>query len=310
MQTMIGTAFNTILLGLAMVALGAVFGRLHPFIDLFGQFLLPAIVGSAVLAILAALMGRYATAALAGVALLANLVIAWPWITAPAATEMNGPRFKLLLLNIYYNNPRLELATQLIRDTNPDVVVLLEMIPRLRPAFDEIATTYPHRVECWQETQYDALILSRHPLQDIRDTLPPPQYRRPMGAVRVSLADREFTLFPTHLSLPPLLEGRSRQPNEIKEIALAVNSVRGARLLVGDFNASTWGAIVTRVREEASLTALTGPGGTWPTFLPLHMGIPIDHVLTSSELVARTRNLVTVAGTDHRAVLAEIAFKN
>jgi endonuclease/exonuclease/phosphatase (EEP) superfamily protein YafD len=310
MQTIIGTAFNAILLGLAMVALGAIFGRLHPTIDLFGQFLLPAIVGSAGLAVLAALTGRYATTALAAVALFANLVIAWPWITAPAPTEATGPRFKLLLLNVYYNNPRLEVAAQLIRDTSPDIVVLLEMIPRLRPGFDAIAAAYPHRVECWQLKQCDALILSRYPLQDIRDTLPSPQYRRPMGAVRVSHANREFTLFATHLSLPPLLEGRSRQPNEIKEITLAVNSVPGARLIVGDFNASTWGAIVTHVREKASLTALTGPGGTWPTFLPLHMGIPIDHVLTSDELVAHKRELVTIAGTDHRAVLAEIAFKN
>lgn len=310
MHALISTFFNTVLLGLLLVAGGAVFGRVHPLIDIFGQFVLPAIVAAAALAILTALTGRYLTAALAAAALLANLAIAWPWVSAPVQPDATGPRFKLLLFNVYYNNPRLDLAAKLIRDTNADVVVLLEMIPRVRPAFDEIAASYPYRVECWQQKACDALILSRFPLQDIRDSLPPPLYRRPTAAVRLTVDERALTLFAAHLSLPPLLEGKSRQPNETKEIASAMNSVPGPRLLVGDFNASTWGAIVGHARTSASLTALTGPGGSWPTFLPMHMGIPIDHVLASSDLVPLSRQLVTVSGSDHRAVLAEIAFKN
>lgn len=310
MQTIIGTAFNAILLGLAMVAMGAVFGRLHPIIDLFGQFLLPAIVGSAALAILAALTGRYATAALAAVALFANLVIAWPWVTAPAATEANGPRFKLLLLNVYYNNPRLEVAAQLIRDTNPDVVVLLEMIPRLRPGFDAIAAAYPHRLECWQGPRCDALILSRFPLTDISASLPPAKTRRSLASAAIEIEGKSLTLFAAHLILPFPFTAFDIQPAQADDVAAAVASTSGARLLIGDFNAATWSASVTKQRERAGLTALTGPGGTWPTFLPLHMGIPIDHVLTSNELVAHKREVITIAGTDHRAVLAEVAFKN
>jgi endonuclease/exonuclease/phosphatase (EEP) superfamily protein YafD len=310
MHVLISTFLNAVLLGLLLVVGGAVFGRVHPLIDLFGQFVLPAIVGAAALAILTALTGRYVTAALAAAALLANLAIAWPWISTPAQPDATGPRFKLLLFNVYYNNLHLDLAAKLIRDTSPDVVVLLEMIPRVRPAFDEVAAAYPHRLECWQGPRCDALILSRFPLTDIAANLPPARTRRSLASASVDIDGRSLTLFAAHLILPFPFTSFALQPAQADDVAASVASVSGPRLLVGDFNASTWSAAVAKQREHARLTAFTGPGGSWPTFLPTHMGIPIDHVLTSSDLVPLSRQLFTVSGSDHRAVLAEIAFKN
>jgi endonuclease/exonuclease/phosphatase (EEP) superfamily protein YafD len=309
MHTLISTAFNAALLGLFLVAFGAVFGRVHPLIDLFGQFVLPAIVGAAALAVLTALTGRYMTMTLAVAALLANLAVASPWITSPTPVETSGPRFKLLMLNVYYNNPRLDLAEQLIRSTNADVVVLLEMIPRLRPAFDKIAAAYPHRLECWQGPRCDALILSRFPLTDISSKLPPAKTRRSLASATVEIEGRSLTLFAAHLILPFPFTRFATQPAQADDLAASVASVSGPRLLVGDFNAATWSASVAKQRDSG-LTALTGPGGSWPTFLPKHLGIPIDHVLTSSDLAPRSRKFINVAGSDHRAVLAEIAFKN
>jgi endonuclease/exonuclease/phosphatase (EEP) superfamily protein YafD len=96
----------------------------------------------------------------------------------------------------------------------------------------------------------------------------------------------------------------------MQEIAETVNGRTGPRLLVGDFNAATWGAVVTHARTFAALDVLTGPSGSWPTFLPRDLGIPIDHMLASQEIAFVSRTLITIPGSDHRAVLAEIKFKN
>jgi endonuclease/exonuclease/phosphatase (EEP) superfamily protein YafD len=310
MQTVLTAAVNLVLAGLFLVAFGALFGRLHPVIDLFGQFLLPAIVGAAALTLVVVLIGRYQAAAFAVAALAANLALAWPWLQAPDATPANGPRFKLLVFNVFYHNPRVDLAAELARETNADVVVLLEMIPRIRSHLDAIAATYPYRLECWQGHLCDALILSRFPLTDISAALPPPQTRRFLASVSVDVNGRPLSLFAAHLTLPFPFRSFADQPAEADDVAGAVASVSGPRVLVGDFNAATWGAAMAKQRERAGLTALTGLGGSWPTFLPKHAGIPIDHVLASPELVLMSRELRTVYGSDHRAVLTEIAFKN
>ena len=310
MQTLISAFCNAVLIGLFVVAFGATYGRVHPLIDLFGQFVLPALVGAVVVMLLALLTARYATAVVGVAALLANLFVAWPFLQSPRPAAATGPTVKVLLFNIYYYNKRLAEAANTIRELNPDIVVLHEVVPRVRPELDAIADAFPYRVESWLERPADALILSRFPLQDVAAELPAPNHRRPLGVAKVTVGDRTLTLLAAHLSLPPLLEGRGSQMAEMREIAETVNGLTGPRLLVGDFNAATWGAVITHARTFAALEVLTGPSGTWPTFLPRDMGIPIDHMLASQEITFVSRTLITIPGSDHRAVLAEIKFKN
>ena len=308
MHLLIGAFFNAAILGLAAVVLGVLFGKLHPLIDIFAHFLLPAIVGALAMAPLAALAGRTMTMLIFLGLAAATTALAWPWVQQPEKTAAQGPRFTLMTFNVYYHNKQLNRVAELVRETNPDIVILQEVIPRVRPGLDAVASQYPYRVECWQEQWCDALVLSRFPLTDIRGTLPAPNFRRPTGAVEVAIKDRKLTLFPTHLSLPYPLNGRDAQTGEIKEVVEALAGITGPRILAGDFNASAWGATMTRARTQLSMTLLTGASGTWPTFLPRALGIPIDHVLASEELALQSRKVFTVSGSDHRAVLAEIAF--
>jgi endonuclease/exonuclease/phosphatase (EEP) superfamily protein YafD len=310
MYTLISAFCNAVLIGLFLVAFGAAFGRLHPLLDLFGQFILPALVGAVAIALLALVTARYTTALIAVAALLTNLLIVWPWVQSPSPAAATGPTVKVLLFNVYYYNKRLDEAARIVRELNPDIVILQEVITRVRPGLDAMADAFPYRVESWLERPADALILSRFPMEDLAAELPVPKHRRPLGAAKVTIGERTLTLFAAHLSLPPWLHPRHSQMDEIKEIAETVNGRTGPRLLVGDFNASTWGAVITHARTFAALDVLTGASGTWPTFLPRDMGIPIDHMLASQEVTFVSRTLITIPGSDHRAVLAEIRFKN
>ncbi len=309
MNLVIGTFFNAAILGLAAVLLGASFGKLHPLIDIFAHFLLPAIPAAAFMALLATIAGRTTTMLIFMALTAGAIALVWPWVQQPEKTAAAGPHFSLLSFNVYYNNPQLNLIAELVHETKPDIVVLLEVIPRVRPSLDAVADQYPYRIECWREKWCDALILSRFQLTDIRATLPEPKFRRPMGAVAVTIDGRKLTLFPTHLSLPFPLDRRGSQTDEIEEVVTTIATVAGPRILAGDFNASSWAATMACPREQLNMTLLTGGDGSRPTFLPRAMSIPIDHVLATQELSLLSRKLLTVSGSDHRAVLAEIAFK-
>lgn len=309
MNLLIATTFNAAILGLVAVLAGTLLGKLHPLIDLFAHFLLPAIVGALIFALLAAFAGRHTTMLIFVGLAVVSTALAWPSIQQPATVAASGPRFTLMTFNVYYNNRQLQRVADLVRETKPDIVVLLEIVPRIRTALDAVADQYPYRVECWQEQWGDALVLSRFPLTDIRGTLPEPKFRRPMGAVEIAIEGRKLTLFPTHLTLPYPLNGRGRQTGEIDEIISAIATVKGPRILAGDFNASPWATTMVRTRTKLDMTLLTGASGTWPKFLPRALGIPIDHILATPELALQSRKLFTVSGSDHRAVLADIAFK-
>jgi endonuclease/exonuclease/phosphatase (EEP) superfamily protein YafD len=83
-------------------------------------------------------------------------------------------------------------------------------------------------------------------------------------------------------------------------------------VLLGDFNATV---------DQAPLRALLAAGltdaheelgrgwaATWPTNHRLPPLLQLDHVLHSSGLVAVAASEYTLLGTDHRAVVAELAL--
>lgn len=310
MQTVANTLCNAALIGAFLVAAGALFGRFNPLLDLLGHLVFPTLVAILLLFLYTQMTQRYWTSAVAVLAIIANVAIIWPWIQPTLPGEAKGPRFKILLLNVYYNNAKLDQLAEFVRRADADIVVLLEIVQRIRPQLDAVTALYPYKVESWKQEPSDALILSRFPLDHWLSHLPIASYRRSLGAVRATIGDRKLTLFATHLRLPRMIEGRADQKKEVQEVATTVKAVGGARLLIGDFNAATWSDTLAIARNETGLKVLTGSANTWPSFLPHPLGIPIDHILASDELVFLSRQVIDAPGSDHRAVVAEVAFKN
>lgn len=309
MQTVVNTLCNAALIGTFLVAAGALFGRVNPVLDLFGHLVYPALVAALIVFLYTQAAWRYWPSAIAVLAIIANVAVIWPWTTPTMPSEAKGPRFKLLLLNVYYNNTKLDQLAEFVRKADADIVVLLEVVPHIAPQLDAVTALYPHKVESWRQEPCDALILSRLPLEDWASHVPLPKYRRAIGTARVTIGDRKLTLFAAHLRLPKLIEGRADQKQEIREITSTIKAVGGSRLLAGDFNAATWSDTLAIARNETGLKVLTGSAATWPSFLPHPLGIPIDHMLASDELVFLSRQVIDAPGSDHRAVLSEIAFR-
>jgi endonuclease/exonuclease/phosphatase (EEP) superfamily protein YafD len=80
-------------------------------------------------------------------------------------------------------------------------------------------------------------------------------------------------------------------------------------IVAGDFNA-TFDHALLRVALCGCRSAATGLGrglvGTFPTSLPRWFGIQIDHIMVPANAVTRRFEILDIAGSDHRAVLATI----
>jgi endonuclease/exonuclease/phosphatase (EEP) superfamily protein YafD len=80
-------------------------------------------------------------------------------------------------------------------------------------------------------------------------------------------------------------------------------------IVVGDFN-STLDHSAFRAALGGAHSAVEGTGkglvGTYPAAFPRWFGIHIDHVLVPAGTLTRRLEVLDIAGTDHRAVLAEV----
>ncbi len=126
--------------------------------------------------------------------------------------------------------------------------------------------------------------------------------------------DGELELVAAH-AYPPTHPAQWRA-----DLAVVRSAAAGADLVVGDLNATLDHRPLQRIldaglRDAAELTD-AGWQPTWPANgdfrlvgIPLPPLVAIDHVLVGSRLAALATRTVTLDGSDHRALVAEVALR-
>lgn len=193
-----------------------------------------------------------------------------------------------------------------------DVLVLTEVTAPVLEQMDAagLDDLLPHRIgEARPAGLTDGtMLLSREPLGE-PERLPTDLQS---WAVEVGEGDDALTVLAVH-PVAPLSPGLWRVEHaRILEAAQR----RGADLVVGDFNATLdhrpMQALVEAGWRSAAEEADAGWQPTWPAnglfgWVPAPALIQIDHVMTGPDLGGLAVRTVDLEGTDHRAVVAELA---
>ncbi|MDN4172723.1 endonuclease/exonuclease/phosphatase family protein [Nocardioides sp. SOB77] len=152
------------------------------------------------------------------------------------------------------------------------------------------------------------MVFSRVPLSE------PRRLDTPLASYKVDVGGPGgLTLLAVHPSAPLDAGDWRRDHDTLRRAAVR----GGADLVVGDLNATLDHAPLRRLVDagyrDAVELANAGFQPTWPenglfgplSFLPAL--VQIDHVLVGEDLAARSARAVALGGTDHRAVVAELA---
>ncbi|MEV7287755.1 endonuclease/exonuclease/phosphatase family protein [Streptomyces sp. NPDC093252] len=295
---------------------------------------LPWLLAPAGLGLLLAGLARWWTGVVWGVALLGLLA----WYIEPYGTVERPGGTPLATVRVLTSNVEFGGGTAaligLVRDERPDLVFVQECDRHCdgrlraelagedpadahptdrhsadrRPSDRHPAHTYPYRAAVEGEGSAGSLILSRFPLtpaEPLPGTLGMPGAVADVGGhdVRVQLAH----------PMPPLPAGLDVWREELDVLRDWARAHADApAILAGDFNATQDHAAFRRVLDAGMRDAarLTGHDRTptWPARTAPPLGAQIDHVLVSRDFSARATRFLDPAGTDHRAVLAELTL--
>jgi endonuclease/exonuclease/phosphatase (EEP) superfamily protein YafD len=248
---------------------------------------------------------------------LLSLHVTWvlPSFTGAVPEAASGtPRLRVMTHNVLHGGtaPRDVLAA--VERADADVVVLQEVTRALwgRLRVQGLASSHPHAAGLAEDGHHDTVVVSRRPvgrgepLRTVGDSL----------LVPVRLGERTVELLAVHARYPEL-------PKAWREdhaaIAATARRERPA-LLAGDFNATYDHGTMRRYRglgyRSAAELLNTGWQPTWPDHghrrvlgVPLPRMVHIDHVMVDRHLTALTVEHLEVPGSDHRAVVAEVALR-
>lgn len=248
---------------------------------------------------------RWRAAGLVAVLLAAFLVTALPyWEMQKRRMESTGEKqgeLTLLSYNVLSSNPTPGDAAQFIRDSNADVVVVMES-PGVESELEALAEIYPYRVGCAQEDGCDLSVLSKYPPLGSSVILLRPFGLERLVWVRLEVDGAPVTVVGVHQAKPYF---DNVAWLEVFFIRRELADLPGPMVIAGDFNSAPWSGQVVTLADRLGLAAAPWHPATWPVRAgPL--GVPIDNMFTRGNARIVDISAGEPHGSNHRPLLARV----
>lgn len=294
----------------ALVSLLPLGARLSWVLDLTTHFRLQYLAVAAVLLALTAMRRRWGACAVLVAAGAVSAVPVLPYLPSPgdASTAASAP-LKVLTVNVSFRQFAARRLLEIIREADPDVVVVQELTPHAESVLADLDVQFPHLRKFPADGPLGIGLWSRLPLESStifalgRAPAIEARLRGPSGAV---------TIIGVHLRAPTTPARAASRNRELRELAVRTAAISGPLIVAGDFNVTPYSPYFSDWLEASSLTD-TRRGRTlsvtWPTTLPW-LGIPIDHVAVSDDFAVLSHHNLPNFESDHYGVLVELALRS
>lgn len=306
-----------ILLGVAAAGLSlplvlGFFGAVHPAFDSVSHFRIHLAAALATVGALLLLFSGWRVNGAVALALslgatVATLGLPFDGLRAQAsAGQADMPRYRLMHLNLRFDNARPEAVLSLIGEVRPDVITLTEVSSMWREKLALLKSAYPHRIICPQPSYIgSAAILSRRPFAGAARC----EDRGSLAMATVDFGGEAVEVGALHLGWPWPFE----QPRQLRKLEPTFAGIGNRAILAGDFNATPWSRTVRGVADAGGLKLARRVGPTWldrrlPNWLRPYAGLPIDHIMVKGGVIADAPQRLRWVGSDHLPVLMEFSL--
>jgi endonuclease/exonuclease/phosphatase (EEP) superfamily protein YafD len=295
--------------GVALVSVLPLGARFSWVLELTTHFRVQYLAVTAVLLALAVARRRFGVSlalAAAGVISAAPVLPYLPWSGAARATAEQAAPIKVLSVNVSFRQFSARRLLEIVRDADPDVVVVQELTPHAETVLAALDTAFPQHRKFPADGPTGIGVWSRLPLESSRTFA---LGRVPAIEARVRGPGGTFTVIGVHLRAPTTRTRAAARNQELRALAARSAAIAGPLIVAGDFNSTPYSPYFTDFLAASGLTD-SRRGRTlsisWPTTLPL-MGIPIDHVAVNDGFAVLSHRRLPNFESDHFGVLVELA---
>ncbi len=267
-------------------------------------------------------------------AALVALTLGWQCITLGPYTALHpkempdsqtndtSNRISLLIYNVLSDNRDVAALQELIRDTDPDIILLSEPTQRWLDELTGLEVDYPYTVFQPQDNEYGKLLYSRLELTEaeVRFMIEPG-----VPSVRLKLRLRSgqlVTLYGVHPRPPGLIEeGRrhsegEREDSDVRDaelllVAQEVGALGDTPVIVtGDFNDVPWSHTTSLFQRVGGLLDPRVGRGFFNTFTTSTRLVryPLDHLFASRHFRLVALRRLHDIGSDHFPLLVILDY--
>lgn len=231
----------------------------------------------------------------------------------PVDRSSAGPeRLKVLAINVLTGNRQHDQVLQVVDAIDPDIVLLLEVNQRWVDAMAPIASKLPtHRV-LTREDNFGVALYSRLPADSLEIRVVgdgfPGREGTPVAFATLDWNGDRLTFIGAHPLPPGSIDKAQERNDQLAQLARFSAKQPGLVVLAGDLNVTPFSPTFIDLLSDGRLVdsaAGYGLQATWHNGRGI--GLAIDHVLHSPELVTVNRSVGPQVGSDHLPILVELA---
>lgn len=243
----------------------------------------------------------------------------WGWVSCflPASKVAHtgeGEEISLYALNIWFKIDNTQKVLHQIKEKNyPQIVLLQEVTPELIEELSPLKEIYPYVFKAPQGGAYGMVLFSKLPIVSARRV--PFECTKNHYTLLEFLTPRHkipFVVVELHASSPGGDVEMTKRRQELEEIGQVISRLPYEhKILVGDLNTTPYSSYFKKLlMQDKMKNAMEGFRfqGTWPTYLPSFLRIPLDHVLVTPSLCVRQQEVCSCVGSDHSPVLTHMTI--
>ncbi|TQV72787.1 hypothetical protein FLL45_15065 [Aliikangiella marina] len=239
----------------------------------------------------------------------ASFIVPW-YLSSNSDTHKKAlPVLKIIHANVQTANSNYIELSRFIERESPDIFTLQEVDDLWIEEISRLDQTYPYSIKAPRSDNFGIAVYSRIPFNDAK-VIYLGKARVPSIKINVPLAGKAISLISTH-PLPPINQDFFDKRNQqLQSLAEEIKNTDGPMILVGDLNVTMWSSDYRQLEQATRLTnSRYGKGvlATWPSKLSF-VGIPIDHLLISSDFKVKQMRVGEHIGSDHRPIIVSLTL--
>ena len=234
-----------------------------------------------------------------------------------AASADNGDNSKPIKLrvvtcNVLTANRQKAKTIAFLRDSKADIILLIEVDEAWVTAINELHDVYPYRHGRSSQDNFGIMLLSKIPLKDESiQQFDDSQVDTVVATLNID-SRRSLRIIGTH-PLPPISQYNSRYRNQhLDKLAIFVKEKSVPTLVMGDLNCTGWSCYFKDFLNKSGLNdSRQGQGiqPSWPAGTKFSwLRIPIEHILTTSDIATIERHVGPDIGSDHLPIVADLLW--
>ena len=292
---------NLVLFLISGAALLSFLGRYHWFFNLFDQFWSFYLLVSVSLGVIFLFL-KFTLQILLSIFISIICIFVFYKIDSHSGYKINSSS-TIYYQNVNSSNSSFAELSQNIKKSDAEIVTLVEATPEIENGVTRNLSEYSNKYSLVRDDNFGFLLLSKikFNLEEIHESTGIPVY------VKIFVEKYNLKIYLLHLPPPLWKDAWETQKATLNLISNEINKSKNQSFLIlGDLNMTTSSSLFQdfyRKLNHKFYSQELFSSGTWPSFMPRPLRLPIDHVLSNRNFETQIGPAV---GSDHKSIVIKI----